>query len=273
FSPAHGESIIPHQIELYQGKFNQPIPEYIDKVEQPVIKWHKGEIHSNISNSRNTQSDSDFSDLTEHFPSAAIHASPPTTHCPHLKIIGQTMGTYIIAEDHNALVLIDQHAAHERIVYEKLKKRYKTLNVQSQNLIAPEILELNFREADLLLEMLDDLKELGMIIEPFGDTSFVVKSVPSIIDEKEIKPIILDMIEAGLNQKDKFSKETWLDNCLILMACHNSIRANATLNEKEIQQVLFDLENCENSRHCPHGRPIIVTLTKKQMGKLFKRVL
>ncbi len=264
FSPADKESIKSDQVELDKVKLNNPIPEYTDKVEQPVMEWPKKESYSNISNA---------SDLP---PEAALPPDYPslfTAKTSPLKIIGQTMGTYIIAEDHNALLLIDQHAAHERIVYEKLKKRYKTLNVQSQNLIVPEILELNFREADLLIEILDDLKALGMIIEPFGDTSFVIKSVPAIIDEKEIKPIVLDMLETGLDKKNQFSKEAWLDNCLILMACHDSIRANAALNGEEIKALLFDLEKCENSCHCPHGRPIVVTLTKKQMEKLFKRVL
>ncbi len=258
-NPVGQEPIEPEQVDFYQVKFNQGIPDLADKIEQPVMEWHQEKIHSNISNSHKTTLEPDFPNMT-----------PQTSP---LKIIGQVMGTYIIVEDANSLLLIDQHAAHERIVYEKLKKRYKTLNVQSQNLIAPEILELNFKEADLLLEILDDLKAFGMIIEPFGDTSFVIKSVPAIIDEKEIKPIFLDMLEAGLNKKDKFSKEAWLDNCLILMACHGSIRANAALNKKEIQALLTDLENCENSCHCPHGRPIIATFTKKQMEKLFKRVL
>ncbi len=266
FNSVDREPIQPDQVESYQVKFSQTRLNQTDKVEQPVKEWHQDTTHSSISSSHKAKSEPGFSPFTPHSP----NFTPQTSS---LKIIGQTMGTYIIAEDQNALLLIDQHAAHERIVYEKLKKRYKTLNVQSQNLIAPEILELNFKEADLLLEILDDLKALGMIIEPFGDTSFVIKSVPAIIDEKEIKPIVLDMLETGLDKKNQFSKETWLDNCLILMACHGSIRANAALNEEEIKALLFDLENCENSRHCPHGRPIVVTFTKKQMGKLFKRVL
>jgi len=190
-----------------------------------------------------------------------------------LTIIGQALGTYIIAELQNTLMLIDQHAAHERIVYEKLKKRYQSLNVQSQSLIAPEIIELSFRETDLLIEILDDLQAVGIVIEPFGDTTFVVKSVPSIIDEKEIKPIILDILETGLKKKDKLSSDKWLDKCLISMACHGSVRANLTLDLKEIRHLLTELENCENSRHCPHGRPIIITLTRKEIEKLFKRIL
>ncbi len=237
-------------------------------------------VGSDIVDFNQVKQDQNLPDQTTKTSTNKIEQSVMDWHCetelddgPHLKIIGQTMGTYIITESQNALLLIDQHAAHERIVYEKLKKRHKTLTVQSQNLIAPEILELNAKETDLLLEILDDLKTLGMIIEPFGDTTFVVKAVPAIIDEKEIKPIILDIIEAGLNKKDKFSTKAWLDRCLISMACHGSVRANAALHQKEIEQLLTDLEKCENSRHCPHGRPIIVTFTRKQIEKLFKRVL
>ncbi len=234
-------------VQIKSGKAN--------KVEEPVMEWQPA-FHP---------AKPDISQLTP-------ENSSLTSHLSHLTILGQAMGTYIIAESHNALMLIDQHAAHERIVYEKLKKRYKTLNVQAQNLLVPETLELNFKETDFLLEIIEDLKSLGMIIEPFGDTTFVIKSVPSIIEQKEVKPIIFDILETALNKKDKFSKEAWLDKCLILMACHGAIRANFTLNNKEIQQLLIDLEQCENSRHCPHGRPIIVTWTKNQIEKLFKRV-
>ena len=249
--------------------------EQTSRVEEPVTDW-QSTFEPDVSSSAlqtNIPAPQPPSPLITQSSQLKSHNSNLTTQISNLTIIGQTMGTYIIAESQNTLMLIDQHAAHERIVYEKLKKRYKTLNVQSQNLIAPETLELNFKEADLLLEILDDLNAIGMMIEPFGDTTFVIKAVPSIIDEKEVKPIILDIIETALNKKDKFSKEAWLDKCLISMACHSSVRANATLNQKEITRLLIDLEKCENSRHCPHGRPIIAAWTKNQMEKLFKRVV
>jgi DNA mismatch repair protein MutL len=277
-----------------QAELNGVDPDHTNRVEQSVMEWQQVDDH----NSKNSHADNDFnetfysklkskssdiadqtfnstssdSDQISHLSPLTPHNSQLTTQNSSLKIIGQIMGTYIIAESQNALMLIDQHAAHERIVYEKLQKRYKSLNVQSQSLIAPEIIELNFKETDFLFEILDDLKALGMIIEPFGDTTFVVKAVPAIIDEKEIKPIILDILETGLKKKDQFSKENWLDKCLISMACHGSVRANLTLYPQEIRQLMTDLENCKNSRHCPHGRPIIITLTKKQIEKLFKRI-
>jgi DNA mismatch repair protein MutL len=261
-----------------------------NKVEQPVSSWqpeptqepiikntghHSPEIQTSKVTSQTLQPQPQYQcpEPETVSPSLFSHPSQLVADKANFKIIGQVMGTYIIIESQNALMLIDQHAAHERIVYEKLKKRYKTLNVQSQNLIVPETIELNFREADYLLDILEDLNAIGMQIEPFGDTTFVIKAVPSIVDQKEVKPIILDIIETSLNKKDKFSKEAWLDKCLILMACHGSIRASLTLNQKEIQQLLTDLEKCENSRHCPHGRPTVISWTKNQIEKLFKRVV
>ena len=129
-----------------------------------------------------------------------------------LKILGQVMGTYILAESEAGLMMIDQHAAHERIVYESLKKRSFSLGVISQDLIVPEILELNFKESDILFDISGDLAGLGIIIEPFGKNTFVIKSIPSIIDEKEVKPIIIEIIEKILKDKMIFQKKTGLKN-------------------------------------------------------------
>jgi len=229
-------------------------PGQMDKVEQSFMVWQKNSVQDRG---------------LEQKTSSATQISPHESY----KIIGHIMGTYILAEAGDALVLIDQHAAHERIVYENLKKRYHSLKVQTQDLAVPETLELNFKEADFLIDILDDLKAMGMIIEPFGDTTFVIKAVPAIIDDKEIKPIIIEIIETALVKKDSFSKEDWLEKCLILMACHGAIRANLNLAQTEIEKLLYDLEQCNNSRHCPHGRPIMITWTRNQIEKLFKRLV
>lgn len=248
----------------YLDKGLQPDP--TDKIEQSSIKWPVAPVE-NKENFAREQAEQKIA------PNVTCHNLKLKIQDSKLRVIGQIMGTYILAQGEDGLILIDQHAAHERIVYEKLKQRYFSLKTQSQTLAVPETLELNFRQADLLSTMLDDLKALGMIIEPFGDTTFVVKSVPAIIDEKEIKPIILEILEAALVKKDRFSKEDWLENSLILMACHCAIRANLNLGQVEIEKLVSDLEQCENSRHCPHGRPIMITWTKNQIEKLFKRVV
>jgi len=190
---------------------------------------------------------------------------------PH--VLGQVLGTYIVAEKDNNLVLIDQHAAHERIVYETLKRRHEILGVQSQDLLVPEVLDVTHREADLLTGILEDLSGLGLRIEPFGGTTFVIKAIPSLLEEKELKPLVLEIIEILMEEKDLSIKEKWLDSCLISMACHRAIRANQSMNILEMEQLLEDLEKCDNPMHCPHGRPILVSFDSFQLQKLFKRVV
>ncbi len=188
-------------------------------------------------------------------------------------ILGQVMGTYIIVQKNNCLMLVDQHAAHERVIFEALKKRHRTLSIQSQALLVPETLDLTHKEADLLNSILEDLSRIGIKIEPFGGTTFIVKSIPQLIEKKQIKPLVLEIIESFLETRDPSSKNKWMEDCLISMACHTAIRANKAMQTGEMEQLLKDLEKCENPFHCPHGRPAIVCLDAGQMEKLFKRVV
>jgi DNA mismatch repair protein MutL len=189
------------------------------------------------------------------------------------RILGQVLGTYILAESEAGLLLIDQHAAHERIVYEALRKRVTASGMAGQTLLVPETLELSHKESDILLGLLPHLSSLGIEVEPFGGTTFIIKSVPSIISQKAMTPILTEIIETSLMDKNEFSKDRWLDDCLILMACHKAVRANLRMNILEMESLLKDLEKCENPLHCPHGRPICVALSKNDLEKLFKRIV
>lgn len=189
------------------------------------------------------------------------------------RVAGQVLGTYIVAEHENHLLLVDQHAAHERITYEALKKRHRGLGIQSQDLMVPEVLELTHREADLLGGILPDLESLGVRIEPFGGTSFVIKSVPVMMEDRAVKPFITDVIETLAQANEMGEKDGWLDDCLVSMACHRAIRANKPMARLEMEKLLSDLWDCENPMHCPHGRPILVSFDAGQLEKLFKRVV
>ncbi len=251
--------------DLYQGRTKEKGKDSYLKVEQPVFEWG---MDSSLNHAQKEKS-------IEHMagsPNASVYSflEPSTLK---IKILGQVMGTYILAESEAGLMMIDQHAAHERIVYESLKKRYLSLGVISQNLIVPEIIELNFKESDILVDISRDLACLGFIIEPFGQNTFVIKSIPSLIDEKEIKPIIIEIIEKILKDNNDFLKEKWLDDCLVLMSCHSAVRANNQMNIKEMEKLFEDLEKCDNPMHCPHGRPTMIIMQKSEMEKLFKRVV
>jgi len=186
-------------------------------------------------------------------------------------VLGQIMGTYIVAEKENTLVLIDQHAAHERVVYEALKQRHRGMGVQSQDLLVPETLDLNHREADCLTSILDDLSNIGLRIEPFGGNCFVIKAIPSLLEENDLKPLVLEIIETFMENHSLNGE--FLDGCLISMACHRAVRANRPMNTLEMEKLIKELEACKNPLHCPHGRPTLVTFDSLQMEKLFKRVV
>ena len=200
----------------------------------------------------------------------------PTPSAPHREapvVVGQVMGTYIIAELDKRLLLIDQHAAHERIVYENLKRRHQGMAVQSQTLLVPETLELNHREADLLNSILEELADLGLILEPFGGTTYVIKGVPAILAEKPADQLVMNIIETLLDTSDSGVKDAWLEDCLISMACHTAIRANKPMHPMEMETLVKDLFRCENPFHCPHGRPTIISFDTYDLEKLFKRVV
>ncbi|WP_022667947.1 DNA mismatch repair endonuclease MutL [Desulfospira joergensenii] len=229
-----------------------------EKVEQAPIQWGARESYRE--------------------PLEACPPDPPLPREPEkregdpedrIRILGQVMNTYILAEKHGSLIMVDQHAAHERIVYEQLKRRHQSLSVQSQTLLAPETLELGHREADLLSGVLDDLSGLGLKIEPFGPATFAVRAVPALIAEKDIQSLVLEIVDSLVNKKDSVSG--WLEECLISMACHTAVRANKEMNPREMESLLQELFTCDNPMHCPHGRPTLVSFDPARMEKMFKR--
>ena len=190
-----------------------------------------------------------------------------------LRIVGRFHDTYILCESDEEMVLIDQHAAHERVLFEHLKKLSMNSKIEIQKLLMPETIDLGYREAHMLEKLIPDLKKLGLEIEPFGGTTFVVKSVPAILADREIKPIVLEiaekMLESGLTQ----GLEKTIDQCLMLIACHGAIRANQRLLDKQIRALLAQLDECENPSHCPHGRPTWISWTLESIEKSFKRIV
>ncbi len=243
-----------------------------DRVAQSTLAWGQGSRAEVKTSLPGTNSELPvFSQGVDSWPPVCPDEKRPTGQLEsQFHVLGQVLGTYIVAEKENCLVLVDQHAAHERVVYETLKKRHHALGVQSQDLLVPEVLELTHGEADSLSAILEALSDMGLRIEPFGGTCFVVKAVPVLLGEKNIKPLVLELIETfrqegGLNALQ--------DACLISMACHSALRANKQMNRQEMVRLLEDLEECDNPLHCPHGRPSMVSFDELQLKKLFKRLV
>ena len=190
-----------------------------------------------------------------------------------LRLIGQLHNTYILCESDEELIVIDQHAAHERILFEQLKNRSLKFGKEAQKLLIPETIDLGYREADALEKMIPGLKTLQLEIEPFGGNTFIVKSIPALLAHREIKPLVVEIAEKMAETGFAADIERAIDQSLILMACHGTIRANHPLSEKEINSLLEQLEKCDNPSHCPHGRPTWVNWSFRFFEKSFGRVM
>ncbi len=190
-----------------------------------------------------------------------------------LRVVGQLHNTYIVCESDAGLVLIDHHAAHERILYEQLRRRAADQPSAAQKLVVPETLELNFSEAEILGQMMSDLKTLGLEIEPFGKNTFVVKAVPLLLAGRDVRPLIYEIVEKTAAAGGSAGLKEVLDECRRVMACHGAMRANQTLDGQQIRKLLEQLDDCENPSHCPHGRPTWVRWDLDTLEKSFKRVV
>ena len=190
-----------------------------------------------------------------------------------MRVIGQLLNTYIVCEAEAGLILIDQHAAHERILFEALSTRSADRKPSVQRLLVPETIELGFREAGLLEKLIPELDQLGLEIEPFGGNTFVVKSVPGLLAERDVKPLITEIVETAAQAGAGPGLAEALDRCRMVMACHGAIRANQALNEQQIKGLLDQLDECHNPSHCPHGRPTWLRWEIRELERSFKRIV
>jgi len=191
----------------------------------------------------------------------------------NMRVIGQFQNTYIVCESEQGLILIDQHAAHERVLYEQFSARAAGARTSAQRLLVPETIELGYREAGLLANMIPDLNNMGLDIEPFGGSTFVVKAVPALLAEHEVKQIVIEMVEKIADIGAAPGLEQALEQCRIVMACHGAIRANQALSGAQIKGLLDQLDGCDNPSHCPHGRPTWIRWEIRTLEKSFKRIV
>jgi DNA mismatch repair protein MutL len=189
----------------------------------------------------------------------------------NLRYLGQYHNSYLLCQDGEDLVLIDQHAAHERIGFEKLRADFSRGAVPRQSLLFPEMLELDFRSTQALDAHLDDLAALGFEVEPFGGKSYALKAVPALLANVQCAPLLVD-IALELDQQGRSSVLLdHLDEVLIMIACHGVIRANQALEPREVRALLEQLDRVDFRGNCPHGRPVSQRLTLRDVERMFRR--
>ena len=202
----------------------------------------------------------------------SVKVPTPTKTSLELFYIGQLHGTYLLAQNEEGLFLIDQHAAMERIQYEKIYERLKTISQDSMELIVPLLLTYTQKDLLLIQERLSVLTALGFEFEVFGTQELLVRRIPLFAQGDELKSMVEVLIQVLIQDK-QLDIGKLREHVAIMMSCKGSIKANQFINEHEIKTLLSDLCECMQPYTCPHGRPIIVKITAYEIQKLFKRVM
>ncbi len=185
--------------------------------------------------------------------------------------IAQLAGVYVLAENSSGLIIVDMHAAHERIVYEKLKRGYADKSVVRQPLLVPVSVSVSEREANLVESARDTLEAIGLIVDRSGPTTLLVRELPSLLRDADaeslLRDVLSDLSEAGQSNR----VEDTCHDYLATMACHNSVRANRTLTIDEMNALLREMETTERADQCNHGRPTWTAITMVELDRLFLR--
>jgi len=198
-------------------------------------------------------------------PSSPVAAPTPAVTLPALRILGQLASSYIIAEGPDGLYLIDQHAAHERILFEKIKDQRLRQEVEVQGLLEPVTFEVSPQQEAVLKSQCENLAEFGFSIEPFGERTFLVRAVPALLSGKDWAGMVRELLDSGGDKGD------WREKIAVSMACHSAVKAGQVLTDDEMRELVRQLEQIAIPHTCPHGRPTMIHLSLGQLGKEFGR--
>lgn len=242
----------------------QPMPLRSDRHQPAEIRESIASYQSLYGNSGGRSSCS--------LPSAQAAESDADVEVPPLGwAIAQLKGIYILAENAQGLVLVDMHAAHERITYERMKQARAGEGIKAQPLLVPESIAVSQREADCAEQRADFFQSLGLELERAGPESLMVRQVPIMLSSSNVEQLIRDVLADLLEQGGSDRIEAHINEILATMACHGSVRANRKLTIPEMNALLRDMEETERSGQCNHGRPTWTQLTLDELDKLFLR--
>lgn len=191
---------------------------------------------------------------------------------PRFRMIGQVFDTYWLIEYESKLLVIDQHAAHEKVLYEKLMARLRTKSGLTQNLAAPIVVTLSGREMDVLSQYASVFEEIGFSFEPFGDKEYIITGVPADFLNLASRELFLEILDSLMQEGSKGNPEMVLDHCAT-MACKAAVKGNNRLSYAEADQLFTQMLQAEEPYHCPHGRPTTIAMSKQEFEKKFKRIV
>ena len=207
----------------------------------------------------------------QHLPGEVSEGIEPTPDWPLGVARAQLHETYIIAQTVDGIVIVDQHAAHERLVYERMKAMIEKTGVERQKLLVPEIVDLGEDEVRRILERTEELQELGLVVEAFGAGAIAVREKPALLVKLDIQGLIRDLADDLAEYSQTLSLREKLEDVVGTMACHGSVRAGRRLNGEEMNALLREMETTPHSGQCNHGRPTYVELKLADIERLFGR--
>ena len=242
----------------YSGRpASAPARQYASQFQSPVSSAASGFLNEASPQARYEPPEAEEGQALHAYPLGAARA--------------QLHKTYILAETAEGVCLIDQHAAHERLVMEKMKEQHLAGKIISQALLIPEIVELPADQIEALLQLEAPLQRLGLYIEGFGEGAVMVREIPALLSDASIKPLIADVAEELVMLGGSSALEDKLGHILATMSCHNSVRAGRSLNQSEMNALLRQMEVTPAAGQCNHGRPTYVSLSLAELEKLFGR--
>jgi DNA mismatch repair protein MutL len=198
---------------------------------------------------------------------APVAPTTPAAALPALRVIGQLGGTYVIAEGPDGMYLIDQHAAHERVLYEQFCRQRSERAPQVQALLEPLALELSPQQRSLLAEQEGPLREHGFDVEPFGEGSYLVRALPASLAASDARQAVASFLDTMLEEGEGDRR----DRVAMSLACHGAIRAGKTLSQEEMRELIGQLERSETPNTCPHGRPTMIHVSVDVLARQFGR--
>ena len=243
-----------HSVINYQRGENK----FVEKSD-PSTFWPTALINEGFEYDENSKTDN----------VASINTSIPYLEIlPLLRVLGQVSDTYILCEGPKGIYIIDQHAAHERVIYEQVIADAKDKSVEIQMLLEPVHIELDENQEALIDENKDVFESLGMTPEPFGPSSYLVRTVPKVLSEADPRESFHKMLSA-LSEQVEF--KSWEDKAAYSIACHAAIRAGKKMSYQEMSLLVKQLESCQQPNNCPHGRPTMITMTTTHLEREFSR--
>lgn len=262
---AADEKIIEAGAEKRIGENDESIVELTEAAEQqPELVEKSEEFKAEITDAVEFRSEAAYTSETDE-PENIFNEE-------YFRVAGQIFDTYIIVEKDNKMLLIDQHAAHERLMYEELRRDMAQKQVMSQMLIEPVIVRLSSNEFSEFEECKETLYDMGFECEVFGDSEVIIRGVPGELEASEADELLVELITNSSKSKHELITEKY-ERMLYTIACKAAIKANHRLSKVEMEQLVRRIFALKNINTCPHGRPIVITMSKKEIEKEFKRIV